>query len=93
MMRYWFTISHVPGTSLKVADALSRAPCSGSSKSDSLLQEETAAYVDLVLQSLPASNRQLEQIKSHQERETKSAKRRSDILREAGHRDNHYVEL
>ena len=69
MMRYRFTISHVPGTSLKVADALSRAPCSGSSQSDSLLQEETAAYVDLVLQSLPASDRQLEWIKSHQERD------------------------
>ena len=49
IVHYWFAISHVPGTSLKVADALSRAPCSGSSQSDSLLQEEMAAYVDLVL--------------------------------------------
>ena len=74
MMRYQFTISHVPGTSLKVADALSRAPCSGSSQSDSLPQEQTAAYVDLVLQSLPASERQLEWIKSHQERDEECQK-------------------
>ena len=57
MMRYKFRISHVPGTSLKVADALSRAPCSTAQPTDILFQEETAAYVDYLVQNLPATDK------------------------------------
>ena len=67
MMRYKFTISHVPGTSLQVADALSRAPCSNAMPTDVLLQTETAAYVDIVVQTLPATEKQLERIRRYQE--------------------------
>ena len=66
-MRYKFTISHVPGTSLQVADALSRAPCSNAMPTDVLLQTETAAYVDVVVQTLPATEKQLERIRRYQE--------------------------
>ena len=67
MMRFDFTISHVPGKSLLVADALSRAPSTDPVDSDILLQLETSAYVNSVVQNLPASTRQLERIKQHQE--------------------------
>ena len=65
MMRYKFTISHVPGTSLKVADALSRAPVSTAMPTDVLFQQETAAYVDSVVKNLP--DKQVQRIKRHQE--------------------------
>ncbi len=67
MMRYNFTISHVPGKSLLVADTLSRAPATDSDSSDTLLEQETAAYVTAVWQNLPATDQQLDRIKRHQE--------------------------
>ena len=67
MMRFDFTISHVPGKSLLVADALLRAPSAEAVDSDTLLQLETAAYVNTVVQSLPATERQLERIRQHQQ--------------------------
>ena len=67
MMRFKFTISHVPGKSLLVADALSRAPCAEAVEEDLLLQQETAAYVNIVVQNLPATEKQLERIRRHQE--------------------------
>ena len=60
MMRYKFSISHVPGKSLLMADALSRAPCSDVRREDTLLEQATTAYACQVLQSLPATERQLE---------------------------------
>ena len=63
MMRFDFSMSHVPGKSLLMADALSRAPCSEAEASE----QETAAYVKSVIQSLPATDRQLERIQRHQE--------------------------
>ena len=66
-LRYRFTISHVPGASLKVADALSRAPCSEAQPADVVFKRETAAYVDAVVQSLLATDKQIERIKHHQE--------------------------
>ena len=66
-MQFSFTISHVPGKSLLVADALSRALCSDLVEEDTLLQQETAVYVNTVVQSFPATERQLERIRQHQE--------------------------
>jgi hypothetical protein len=67
MMRYKFTISHVPRTSLKVADALSRAPVSTAMPTDILFQQETAAYVETVVKNLQATDKQVQRIKRHQE--------------------------
>ena len=55
MMRFQFTISHVPGKDLTIADALSRAPVSAPSTEDKFLQQETTAYIDFVVKHLPAS--------------------------------------
>lgn len=59
MMQFSFTILHVPRKSLLVADALLRAPCSNPVDEDTLLHQETA--------SLPATEKQLERIRQHQE--------------------------
>ena len=45
MMQFDFTISHVPGNELTIADALSRAPVSTSSAVDQSLQSETTSFL------------------------------------------------
>ena len=66
MMRFSFQISHVPGKNLTIADALSRAPSSASTSHDQLLQDEADAYIQSTLQSLPATEKRLEEIKRKQ---------------------------
>ena len=68
LMRYKYTISHVPGKNLYTADTLSRAP-SQSTDSKNELQLETNVYVDFVMDNLPASETKLEQIKFAQDRD------------------------
>ena len=67
MMRYRFTISHVPGKDLIVADMLSRAPTSTPSTADQQFHQEGNAFINTVIQGLPASDQQLETIKAQQE--------------------------
>ena len=68
LMRFQFSISHVPGKSLTTADALSRAPAPDTmTEEDRLLGEEVEAYVNGVIQSIPATERRLEEIRMHQE--------------------------
>ena len=62
MMRYSFSITHVPGKQLVIADTLSRAPLSEPTSADNSLQEETAAIVNLILNHLPATEERLEKI-------------------------------
>ena len=65
MMQFNFTITHAPRKTLLVADSLLRAP--STVDSDTLLQHEMAACVNVVVQSLPATEKQLERIRQHQE--------------------------
>ena len=67
IMLFKFTISHVPGRDLLMADALSRAPCGKFQEEDILLEKETAAYACQMVQSLPAKQKQIAQLKRHQE--------------------------
>ena len=67
MMRFNFSIYHVPGKNLTIADTLSRAPCSSLTKDDNLLQDETDAYIQVMIQTLPATENRLEEIKRRQE--------------------------
>ena len=67
MMRFDFTIAHVPGKDLTIADALSRAPSKEPNKEDQLFQQETRAFIDIIIQSLPATEQRLAEIKQCQE--------------------------
>ena len=56
LMRYSYSISHVPGKCLWTADTLSRAPIKREeTPADKELFEDTNIYVDMVLENLPAS--------------------------------------
>ena len=69
LMRFSYTITHVPGKNLMTADALSRAPVSIPTGDDIELQDETAAYVSAVVQGLPASPTLLQRITLLQEQD------------------------
>ena len=67
MMRFQFTISHVPGKNLIIADTLSRAPSTNPTKTDQLFQQEAEIFVNAVVQNLPATEQRLEEIRRCQE--------------------------
>ena len=67
MMRYDFSISHVKGKHLVTADALSRSPSKEPTAADHELQQDTGAYVQQVVQSLPATDERIEEIRQSQE--------------------------
>ena len=69
LMRYDFTISHIPGKDLVTADTLSRAPVAEGTSLDQSLQEEVNAYVQLTLESLPASEGRLAEIREAQDKD------------------------
>ena len=66
LMRFHFTISHVPGKDLSTADTLSRSPVQGSSFTDEQFNQEVEAYVHMVCENLPASDQRISQIKQLQ---------------------------
>ena len=66
MLRYHFTISHVPGKNLIMADTLSRAPEPGEPDQE-CPESEVEAYVDATFTSIPATERHMEEIRQHQE--------------------------
>ena len=65
LMRYDYNIVHVPGKELIVADTLSRAPRVSTDGGD--LEQEVNAYVNLILETLPATERRLQEIKTQLE--------------------------
>jgi len=66
-MRYDFTISHIPGKDLTIADTLSRSPMLDSRPEDTELEQETDAYVRHIMQHMPASEKRLQEIKDCQQ--------------------------
>jgi hypothetical protein len=63
-MRFDFSISHVAGKDLNIADTLSRAPVENMSQSNTDFENETKAFVDVVMSNLPASQNRIELIKT-----------------------------
>ena len=57
LMRFHFSISHVPGKHLVIVDTLLRAPVSYPTTEDDLLQQEADAYVQMIIQSIPATEK------------------------------------
>ena len=66
-MRFEYAITYVPGKQLQIADALSRSPVSLATDADYELQKDVSAYVDLLVQTLPASDHQLQVVKKAQD--------------------------
>ena len=69
LMRFTYTISHVPGKNLTVADTLSRAPVTSPTSEEMQFSTSVEAYVNLVLQGLPATEKRLEQIQQAQKQD------------------------
>ncbi|KAK3708825.1 hypothetical protein QZH41_019571, partial [Actinostola sp. cb2023] len=67
LMRFHYTIEHVPGKDLFTADALSRAPLPNMTPADLKLQDDVYLFVNHVIESLPASEMRREEIRKHQE--------------------------
>ncbi|XP_046860168.1 uncharacterized protein LOC124453393 [Xenia sp. Carnegie-2017] len=68
LMKYSFTIRHILGKELVVADVLSRAPIMKQpTKSDNNLSQDLNIYVAQIVQNIPASERRLEEIRRHQQ--------------------------
>ena len=57
LMRFTYTISHVPGKELTVPDTLSRAPVSSPASNDTQFNSEVDAFVSLMLKGLPATEK------------------------------------
>ena len=70
LMRFTYTISHVPGKNLTVADTLSRAPVTSPTSEEMQFSTSVEAYVNLVLQGMPATEKRLEQIQQAQKQDT-----------------------
>jgi len=65
LMKYRFTIVHVPGKDLTSADTLSRAPTTEPVAKDYALEEDGNLYVNLIVNGLPASEKRLDEIRVH----------------------------
>ena len=69
MMRFDLSISHVPGKQLLTADTLSEAPTSYTASTDDLSGDEVEAYVQMAVISLPPTEKRLEEVRLHQEKD------------------------
>ena len=67
LMRFTYSITYIPGKNLTVADTLSRAPVLMSSASDDEVRAEVETFVRAVMQSLPATEQRLEEIRQAQD--------------------------
>ena len=65
LMRFSFSMSHVPGKELVLADTLSRAPVSNASMDDKQFQQEVEMF-DSIIHQLPASEQRLHNIMEQQ---------------------------
>ena len=81
LMRFYYTVSHVPGKDLTIADT-SRAPQAQATGKDNILCREVNTYVCMVVENLPATEKESEKFKPVR-RKTESA-HRSDNTAEMG---------
>ena len=70
MMRFTYSISHVPGKSLYIADTLSRAPLVRPlNREEEKLEDDVQAYVDSIVKYLPATEDRLEDFRTQQQQD------------------------
>ena len=66
LMKFSYRISHVPDKNLVIADTLSRSPATQISIVDQEFMKEVDAYVNMIIASIPGTDRMLQDIKSAQ---------------------------
>ena len=69
MLRFHFSIIHVPGKQMVIADTLSRAPERVLNEQDLLFRNDTSAFVNFVMESLPASEHRIKEIEQKQKQD------------------------
>lgn len=69
LMRFNVTAEYAPGKTLVVADTLSRSP--QSSTVDSTTEEDISCYVNAIVESLPASNGKIKEIRDATQQDEK----------------------
>lgn len=69
LLRFKYTISHVPGKELVVADTLSRQPAAEPESADAIAEAEVTEYVHTFVQCLPVSDSCLNRIISLQDKD------------------------
>ena len=70
MMRFTYSISHVPGKSLYTADTLSRAPLVRPlNQEEEKLEANIQAYVESIIKYLPATEDRLEDFRTQQQQD------------------------
>lgn len=75
LMRYSYSISHVPGKYMWTADTLSRAPVKkGGTPEEKEFFEDTNIYVDMIMDNLPVSTVYLDELKEELKRGTVCAR-------------------
>ena len=70
LMKYQYCILHVPGKSLVIAHALSRAPSTNSNLDDSHFRTEVDANVNAIMNILPATGMMLDKIEEQRREHT-----------------------
>ena len=69
LMRFEYSISHVPGKNLSTADTLSKSPVPQPSAGDEQFQQEVRAFLDLIVKNVPATEKQIRDIQSGQNKD------------------------
>ena len=69
MMKYTYSIFHVLGKNLIIADALSRAPSQHFTSEDEEWNKEMNIYVETIFNTLPASDTKIQQIQTSQDKD------------------------
>ena len=62
LMQFVFTVTHIPGKDLTIADTLSRAPTAAASDADTQFSHDVEMFVNTVMSSLPATEQRLTEI-------------------------------
>ena len=70
LMRFRYSISHVPGRELNTADTLSRAPVSEVDGRDDDFHKEVNVFVNFVVRNLPATEERLQVIRNQQDEDS-----------------------
>ncbi|XP_041372842.1 uncharacterized protein K02A2.6-like [Gigantopelta aegis] len=67
LIRHSYEVMYTAGKNLTTADTLSRTPVGSPQEADLLLENDATAFVQLVIDGLPATQNQLVQIKTRQQ--------------------------